>query len=277
MKMLRSSVQPDGTPTWVSLHTTDPAAAENFYGKLFGWDITEPAAPGNLQIARKNGIAVAGLQAGLPPGIPSAAWITYLATADLDLSLERLDAAGGKLLQKPAVPDQSLARTAIAEDAAGAPFGLWQAGSLIGMGVWTDPGALMWSEQFSRDNEASKIFYAALFGNIRCAPPVPWHFSEPAKAVPGYQMFSTNGQDIGEYGKHAVASFAVLNKHNPVQRPHWMPCFFASGNIQDTAAQVLELGGKVLLSPYPTMFGLLAIVADTEGAEFMLSGPDRNA
>ena len=33
----RTSYAP-GTPSWIDLQTTDPAAAKQFYGALFGWE-----------------------------------------------------------------------------------------------------------------------------------------------------------------------------------------------------------------------------------------------
>ena len=37
----RDESWPNGTPCWVDVLVTDPAAAKTFYSSLFGWDIQD--------------------------------------------------------------------------------------------------------------------------------------------------------------------------------------------------------------------------------------------
>ncbi len=52
----RSSYAP-GVPSWVDLATTDPAAARDFYGQLFGWefDVSPDEQLGHYTTVTKDG------------------------------------------------------------------------------------------------------------------------------------------------------------------------------------------------------------------------------
>lgn len=262
----RTMAQPDGTPTWMGLHVPDPDAARTFYQGLFGWEIADAASTQvDHQVATKDGQPVAGLVPGALPGAGAPSWTTYLATSSVDEAVSKIGANGGKVLEP--VREGHQARTALVRDPGGAVFGLWQPGGLPGMGIWEESGALMWSENFTPDVEQAKAFYAAVFG-LRYADPFPWHFGDPATAIPAYSMFATNGEAVDQ--SNAVGSLAPLDPHDPVDRPHWMPCFNTL-SVQETADTAAQLGGTVLREPYDTMFGPLAIIADNQGAELMLA------
>ena len=57
-----------------------------------------------------------------------------------------------------------LGRMAIFADPTGAVFGIWQPGTFLGAGLVNEPGAIAWNELNTRDPEAAKAFYGAVFG-----------------------------------------------------------------------------------------------------------------
>ena len=57
-----------------------------------------------------------------------------------------------------------LGRMAIFADPTGAVFGVWQPGTFLGAGLVNEPGAISWNELNTRDAEAAKAFYGAVFG-----------------------------------------------------------------------------------------------------------------
>ena len=71
-------------PAWVDLGTKDPAAARDFYGKLFGWTIEVNPDPlyGGYGIAKVDGNDTAGIGPKQSPEQPTA-WSFYIGTEDV--------------------------------------------------------------------------------------------------------------------------------------------------------------------------------------------------
>ena len=78
-----------GTPSWFELSTTDPEAAVEFYGQLFGWsDDPQPMPEGPAyHMQRLEGDAVAAISPQMPgevaQGLPPH-WNVYLTVDDVD-------------------------------------------------------------------------------------------------------------------------------------------------------------------------------------------------
>src|SRR5207244_4078193 len=95
-----------GTPSWVDLQTSDPAAAKSFYTALFDWEFEDlpighdaDGNPSFYSMARKNGKDVAAV-APLPmPGVPPH-WNTYITVADVDASAAQVAGAGGTVVME---------------------------------------------------------------------------------------------------------------------------------------------------------------------------------
>jgi predicted enzyme related to lactoylglutathione lyase len=110
-----------GAFSWSELTTTDPAAAAEFYGKLFGWTVKAPdAAMGGYRVVNIGDAGVAGIMAnpeGAPPMPPH--WGCYVTVSDVDQTLERCTSLGGKVLVPPMeVP--GVGRMAVLQDPQGA-------------------------------------------------------------------------------------------------------------------------------------------------------------
>src|SRR4029453_570967 len=94
-------------------------------------------------------------------GQPTA-WSTYIGTADADAVAALVEAAGGTVLVAPFdVMEQG--RMAAFLDQAGAPFSVWEPGTMPGAEVFDEPGALTWNELTTRDIDGSPAFYHPIF------------------------------------------------------------------------------------------------------------------
>ena len=105
------------------LNTSDPEAAERFYGELFGWRLDkvseEPAYWGIRLGDRLNG----GMMT-LPPGAPMPShWLVYFGIDDLDAGAERIGSSGGTVMIGP--QEVPAGRFVVAQDPQGAFFALF--------------------------------------------------------------------------------------------------------------------------------------------------------
>ena len=109
-----------GVPCWIDTSQPDPAAAAEFYGALFGWEVAEiPGAAGYRTIAnggRSNG----GI---FPMDDRQAAWLPYFGHEDVDRLLGDIDRLGGRVLSGPM--EMPAGRIAVLSDPQGAAFAVW--------------------------------------------------------------------------------------------------------------------------------------------------------
>lgn len=114
-----------GTLCWADLATPDQAAAEAFYGSLFGWELKPGETyTGYLHIVNRGefigGIPPANSFAGAPPH-----WLPYFLVAKLEPTLEQLKQGGGKVLV-PATEIEKAGRYAVVQDPQGAFFAFFE-------------------------------------------------------------------------------------------------------------------------------------------------------
>lgn len=243
----RTTPWPPGTPCWIDLASTDLPAARTFYAEVFGWHVPEGvAAFGGYASAELDGARVAGLGPTTREGQPSA-WLTYVATDDLEASLATARSAGATV---HAGPDQvgPLGSLPVVSDPTGAVLGLWQAGQHPGVERFNEHGCLVWNEAAVADPAAARTFYTALFG---------WSW-DPVEGLDTYQTFRLGDRWLGGLG--AVGDSPV---------PGWGVCF-AVTDTDATVAAVTGRGGSVLLPAQDSAYGRYAVVADPQGAAFSL-------
>jgi predicted enzyme related to lactoylglutathione lyase len=249
----RTSYAP-GTPSWVDLGTPDIEAAAEFYGGLFGWDVPESEnaeQTGGYRQATRNGKPVAGMMPLMQEGQPPA-WSTYVSVADADATAAAVKEAGGSVVAEP-MDVMDLGRMAIFTDPTGAFFGIWQPGTFIGAGLVNEPGGLAWNELNTRDPEAAKAFYGAVFG---------WTFED---------------QDMGEMGTYTTINLGegpvggmldMAGRGVPEQVPaHWQ-LYIAVADTDATVEQAKQGGGSVMVEPIDIPAGRFAILTDPFGASF---------
>ncbi len=250
----RDEKWPAGTPCWVDLSTTDPDGARTFYGELFGWDLqVGPAETGHYTMALQNGRPAAAINGMPAPDARHTAWVTYLATDDLDATWAAAMAAGAGEVAAPH-DVMTFGRMAFATDPAGAVFGMWQAGDHPGVQVFNEPSALIWNELMSRDYEAAKSFYSTVFGHIFETVEMPPEFQ--------YSTFSVGGDMVGGLGS--------LPADTPAEVPSNWGVYFNAESADDTVAAVTRLGGSVVAAPMDTPYGRMATVTDPQGATFSI-------
>jgi uncharacterized protein len=118
---------PAGTFLWDELLATDVEAATRFYGEVFGWTSSEmQGAFGTYTLLKRDGDVDVG-SVMLKPNDASgpAAWLTYLATDDVDATVSRAKELGANVMMAGFdVPD--IGRLAVLADPAGAVFGIYK-------------------------------------------------------------------------------------------------------------------------------------------------------
>ncbi|HEX6859565.1 MAG TPA: VOC family protein [Caulobacteraceae bacterium] len=236
---------------WYELMSTDPKASEAFYTEVVGWNARKFEG-GDYTVFQTGEEGVAGVMAS-PPGMPSF-WIGYIHTDDVDAELERIKAAGGKVM-KEAWDVPTVGRMAAVTDPQGAGFMImkpegegrpWPKRGVVGR---TD-----WRELHARDWESAWAFYSGLFGWTKST-------AMPMGEMGTYQLFAQDGEDVG----------AMFNSPQASQ-PAWM-FYFKVPNIDAAVERVKAAGGQVLMGPHEVPGGDWVIQGqDPQGADFALVG-----
>jgi predicted enzyme related to lactoylglutathione lyase len=110
---------------WVALAAPDAAAAADFYGSLFGYEVfRREGASGRVDyVLARGGHSRAGITQLGPKTEAAATWVGCVRVGDLAATLEKARALGGVVLYETAV-GSSGDELAIVEDPFGAPIGL---------------------------------------------------------------------------------------------------------------------------------------------------------
>ena len=264
-----------GVPCWVDTSQPDPDAALPFYSGLFGWEF-ENAMPegseGSYFIGRIRGGDVAAVGA-VPDGAPAMAlWNTYIWVENADETVAKARAAGGGVVSDPFdVLDSG--RMAVLTDPEGAAFCVWQAKEHKGAKVVNEHGALNFNGLATRDPDAAKAFYGAVFGwqTLSLAAGEMW-------TLPGYGDHleeSTPGlrQQMTQMGApegfiDVVAALNPIAGDDSVTPAHWTVTFGVD-DADATAAKAKDLGGEVVAGPFDAPWTKLAVIKDPQGATFI--------
>lgn len=245
---------PDGAPCWVDLVTSDIERSTAFYGDLFGWAAETPAERhGGYVTFTRDGVRVAGAMPGQPADGAPDAWSVYLATTDLQKTLDVGTAKGGQVLvTADAVGD--LGTMAFLGDAGGGAIGLWQAASHHGFGVSGEPGTPSWFVLHTRHYDAAVEFYRDVFG---------WEFHVDADTT-DFRYATARMGTLPIAG--VMDASAALADGVPA---HWS-VYFGVADTDAAVAKTTELGGAVLAPAEDTPYGRVAMVADPSGAQCKL-------
>jgi|SRR5579859_6667976 len=242
-----------GTPNWVDLQTTDQAAAKSFYSAVFGWSYDDqPMDAGAVYSIAKIGDASVAAIAPQSPELAAAGappmWNTYLAVDSVDEAAAKVAPAGGTVAMEP-FDVMDAGRMAFVMDPSGAAVAFWQAGSHIGAGLVNEPGTVVWNELIT-DSPAAVTFYEQVLG-----------LGTATAEMDGdkYTMFQVGGKEVG--GTTPPQMAGVPN--------HWH-VYFAVEDADATAAKIRELGGSVMVEPFDTPIGKMAVVTDPQGAAFSI-------
>ncbi len=241
--------QHPGKFVWADLFTTDPGAATKFYSGLFGWTANTIDMNGRAYTVFSNGSRPV---AGLAPR-PSARakrpsrWIGYIAVTNLEATLERVAAAGGKVRAGAReFPDRG--SQAIIADGEGSTIGLLQSMSGDSADDEPKPGDWNWFELFASQPQVVSAFYRQVMAY---------------DVAPDTRTERKNDFTLSSGGV-ARAGVAPLPKRAGA-KPGWLAVVRVE-NIDEAVARVVKLGGEVLVHPRPAAYGSrFAIIADSTG------------
>lgn len=240
----------DGTPTWINLMVPDVERAKEFYGGLFGWTFAAGPAETSQTLCLLDGRTAAGLMEHIAPEVTALTWYVYLATAQLEQTLQRAVAAGAEVINDPIeLPGQGT--FAIVRDPGGAIIGLWQGEAGIGCTVVNEPGALVRSDLVTPDPLYAKDFYPAIFD----------YTTDTYDGVPGLDftyLLRADGHRIGGILGDAAA-----------EHSEWVVCFDVV-DLEAASQHVIELGGRVARADISYLYGDFAVVHDPFGTKFAL-------
>ncbi|GAA2653798.1 hypothetical protein Adu01nite_76970 [Paractinoplanes durhamensis] len=224
------------TPCWAELSTSDHGRAARFYADLLGWEID-----GDRFLL--DGRPVAGI-APSRPDRPEG-WLTYLAAPDLEYTIERVQAAYGRVLVRP--EERPGARSAVVADSSGAIFGLWQAAGFAGAQLRGEPGTMAWSDLLTDGVGQATAFYGSVFG---------WSL--------------THEFGSGEWLTEAHDSVAGLITGRYDFR--WQPSFQVA-DCPELVDHVARLGGRVMAGPVEMGLGKYVEIVDPLGSPFAITAP----
>jgi predicted enzyme related to lactoylglutathione lyase len=264
-----------GVPCWVDTGQPDPEAGVAFYRGLFGWEFEDampPGSEGKYFTARLPGGDVAAV-GSLPEGAPPlAAWNTYIWVESADETAAKVQAAGGRVLMEP-FDVMDAGRMAVLADPEGAVFSVWQPGAMKGAQVVNEPGSVNFNGLHTRDAEAAKRFYGAMFGwgTITVGGAELW-------TLPGYGdhleerdpgLRARNAEFGAEPGfEDVVASINPIGDDAAGVPAHWSVTF-STDAAAALAARAAQLGGTVLVPPIDVPWSRMTVIADPQGASFI--------
>ena len=240
--------QPDGTPTWIDLGIPDLERAMQFYGAVFGWEFdVGPEEYGHYTTCLLDGRRVAALAPNMDPTATEFWWNVYLATADLDATVERAVGAGGQVVGGPFdIPGQG--RGALLRDSVGAQFGLWEGHGHIGCETVNEPGSLVRNDLVTPNPGPARDFYAAVFGFTLDGnddmPDVDFTF-----------LRRPDGHEVGGVFGNPAAP-----------RSTWATVFEVADT--DEAVRRANASGGKGAEPNDMLYGRIAAVTDPFGVEF---------
>jgi uncharacterized protein len=245
-----------GKVVWADLVTPNLAAAEHFYGGLFGWTFqTIHTGDSDYAVALANGRPVGGLyQKPVPEGeLRQSAWLTFIAVRDVEAA-KRAALSGGAKVVADSRKYSARGTQAVLTDPQGATFAILASSSGDAPDYLAAPGEWIWSSLLVKDADADAAFYQKVFS---------------------YDAFDLASEDGLEHvilssDDFARASVNALPADSARRRPHWLN-FIRVDSTADMVARVVQSGGRVLVEPHVDRHGgQVAVVADPAGAPFGL-------
>jgi hypothetical protein len=281
-----------GVPCWVDASESDPEAALDFYGGLFGWefeDMLAPGSEGSYFLARREtrGWSLFDMSGDLRSGdvaavgsipeaaAPTAMWNTYFWVDSADEAASRVRAAGGGVAIEP-FDFMDASRIAAFTDPEGAAFRVWEAKEHKGARVVNDPGSLNFNGLNTRDVDGARSFYGSVFGWQTLAGPggvemwtLPGYGDYIERYHPGLrERWAEAGAPDGF--EDVVATINPIADDQPGTPAHWSVTF-AVDDADTTAAKATELGGKVIVPPFDAPWVRMTVIADPQGATCIAS------
>jgi predicted enzyme related to lactoylglutathione lyase len=240
-----------GKVIWHDLVTADPAAAQRFYGGLFGW--TFKPFGGDYTLIMHQGEVIGGMVDAriFKRQVNLSQWVIALSVADLDRALATVRQAGGAVLGGPAEAG-ARGRLAVVRDPQGATVTLLQTRDSDPLDREAAVGDFMWHELWTSNPAAATAFYRQL-----------------ASYTSGYHALA-DGSRYGYLQSDGRPRAAIIANPLPGLAPTWVG-YVKVADADATSARVPGLGGTILLpSQASKVGGELAVIADPTGAGLII-------
>lgn len=238
-----------GKFVWHEHVSPDPKQAERFYTELFGWgtEVFQPGEADYTMIAARG--QMHGGYATALEGAPPPHWLSHVRVENLEETIEKAQAAGGKLAAGP-FDMSEVGRIAILGDPGGAFISIYEPEG----DAPASEGVFVWDELTTADVDAAQAFYEPVFD---------WTTTEMGPEYGGYRIFNNDGAGIAGLMKAPDASIP----------PHWKPYVFVD-DPDATTAKATELGGSTWAEPMDVPeVGRIAVLQDPQGAAFGIIKP----
>ena len=253
-----SDVGKKGQFVWYDLMTSDPKAAEGFYGKLIGWGTQAFDGGDNpYTMWTKNETPLGGVMelpeearaAGAPPN-----WIGYVAVENVDAIAKETVRLEGSVLHPP-TSIEGAGRFAVLADPQGAVFAVYaHSGEEEGPSGPPQVGQFSWNELATSDYKKALSFYSDLFG---WTPQDAMDMGEAGI----YQLYGLGDPPMG----------GMFNKPDEMPGPPMWLYYISVDDVTSAVAKVKELGGQVVNGPMEVPGGdLIAQCLDPQGVLFAL-------
>jgi predicted enzyme related to lactoylglutathione lyase len=251
---------PTGRFVWHECLTADEEGAKDFYAAVTGWtsDVWDGGeAPytmwmnGERPIGGIMKLPDEAVAAGAPPH-----WLGYVATPDIEATVERALGLGAQLMAGIMEIPQ-VGRMAVLSDPQGAVFAVYTPeGDPPGKDGPPGDRDISWNELATSDLEAGFKFYEALFG---------WEKKDSMDMGEAgtYQMYGRPGEPFPLGGMY-------LKPPEMPAPPNWL-YYVTVPNIHAAVETVRAWGGKVMNGPMEVPGGdQVAQCMDPQGAAFAL-------
>jgi predicted enzyme related to lactoylglutathione lyase len=246
---------------WYELITTDPKAAQSFYGDVVGWTF-EDMTSGDMTytVASAGGNGVAGLML-IPPEAKAMGagphWSGYVYVDDCDAAADKIKSLGGAVIRPPDdIPN--IGRFAVVADPHGAVFEIMKPTPMDTARPKMPAGTVGhtdWHELYAGELDPAFAFYAEMFG---------WKKDDAMDMGPMGQYLLFSNQD-GQVG-------GMMKKPEQIPRPGWL-YYTQVGDIDAATERVKTGGGQVVNGPMEVPGGSWIIQGvDPQRAMFALVG-----
>lgn len=254
---------PEGTPIWYELLTTDPEASKAFYDAVLGWSVQPPPAERDYRMIDTGHGFVGGvlkLSSEMQSRGATPTWLFYVGVDDVDATAKKVTAAGGTVTTQPFdIPN--VGRLAMIQDPQGIPLYVMRGFSPHDSTAFerTGMGRCNWNELATPDQAAAHEFYAAVFG---------WKYPDKLE-MPGlghYVFVEAAGTTIG------------ATMPQPPGAPRGWQFYFRVPDVDAALTKIPAAGGTVHAGPMDVPGGDRVIVAsDPHGVRFGVAGPQKSA
>lgn len=244
-----------GSFVWYDLMTTDPAAAQDFYKRVIGWQTQRFGDSHYIMWVGSQGpmggvmeLPEEARKMGAPPH-----WIGNAMVDDVDRAVVRVRELGGQVLNPPSdIP--TVGRFAVIADPQGAILSLFTpAGSMAAM-ERRKHGYVWWNELATSDHKASFRFYSEILG---------W------KQISTFDM-----GEMGEYllyGKGETTLGGMFTLPSAMGRPASWIYYIHVDDLDQAIERATSAGAKLVNGPMSVPDGdRIAQLMDPQGAFFAL-------